>query len=169
MKMSKALVILFVCFMIVSAVTVYGASEVQVNGVFRITPGGSIIFGDGTTQTTAATGEGVAIGITKVVHGLVGADGLTAATTFSVTHSGTGFYTVTFATSFSSAPTCTVTSLGHQNDGMGYVACELSAVPTTNSVAISCFQYEPKYNSGSGSYYYSYIATDTPFSLICVQ
>jgi hypothetical protein len=166
--MTKAIVILFVCFIVMVPFAAFGASEVQVNGNLRLSSG-SLIFSDGTMQSSAATGTGVSIGISKVVHGLVGEDGATAATTFSVTHSSTGSYAITFATSFNSAPTCTVTSVGHQNDGMGYVACELSGMPSTGSASISCFQYQPQYNSGNGTYYYSYIGTDSPFTFICVQ
>jgi hypothetical protein len=166
--MSRLIVMSFAFFAIVLPLTAFGASEVQVGGDFRLSSG-NLIFSDGTTQTTAATGTGVSIGVTKVVHGLAGADGSTAATTFSVNHTGTGFYTITFTTSFSGAPTCVVTSVGHQTDSMGYVACELSSVPSTNSASISCFQYIPMYNDGNGTYYYNPSAIDTPFTLICVK
>jgi hypothetical protein len=167
-RMSKGLVILLLCIAVMFPFTAFGVSEVQVNGNLRLSSG-SLIFSDGSTQSSAATGTGVSIGITKVVHGLVGANGSSAGAGYSVAHSGTGFYTINFTSSFGAAPTCTVTSLGHQTTSLGYIACELSNVPGIESVTFSCMQYRPVYNSGTSLYEYEEIMTDTPFTFICVQ
>jgi hypothetical protein len=119
------------------------------------------------------TGEqglpGVANGITKGVHGLVGANGATAAAGVSVIHSGTGVYALTFNPAFGGAPTCVITPLGHQSDGNGFIACEPSNVSTTTGVTFSCFQYLPAWTSYSPTYSYSYLEIDTPFMFICVN
>ena len=52
--MSRAIsIILFFMVVTIFPLPVLGDSEVQVNGILRLNPGGSIIFPDGTSQVTA--------------------------------------------------------------------------------------------------------------------
>ena len=52
--MSRVIVISLLCFFVILPITDLSAdSGVQVSGIFSLTPGGYISFGDGTTQSTA--------------------------------------------------------------------------------------------------------------------
>jgi hypothetical protein len=53
--MARVIIIFVLMFAAAFPLSAFGASEVQVDGILRINPGGNIVFPDGTTQTTAAT------------------------------------------------------------------------------------------------------------------
>jgi hypothetical protein len=173
--MSGNIIILSLCILVIFPMAVFGASEVQVDGNLHLLSGGSLVFTDGTSASSTSslcTGgcTGTVDGITKVVHGIYGGSGALTGNGFSVVYNDIGSYTITFANSFSSAPHCVVTSLGHQNDGNGYAACELSGPPSTTSAVITCFQYKPAWTTYNGTTYnYSYIAINTPLSFICLN
>jgi|GEM_PF-6102903 len=169
--MSKAIVVLCVCFALMFPVVALGDSEVNVDGNLRLTSGGYLIFTDGTaansTSSMCSGGcTGSVDGITKAVHGIYGGSGALTGNGFSVTHNGTGSYTITFTSAFSEAPHCVVTSLGHVSTSQGYVACELSSVPTASSFTVTCMQYIPI----SFTYpYYSESFINSALSFICLK
>jgi len=159
--------------LLLMATSTFAAGDVKING--------DLEFPDGTIQSTATVqgpqGEkgdtgpagpqgapGTTNGITKAVHGLFGPSGvITPGNGFSVKHTGTGAYTVTFTTPFNTAPHCLLTSLGHQQTSTGYADCELSALSTTSSINITCFKYIP----GNGSY--SEQPSDNALTFICIE
>ena len=123
---------------------------------------------------------GTTNGITKAVHGTFGQNGeFTPGNGFSVNHTGTGAYVVTFTTPFTSAPNCGITPLGHYHDINGYAACELSNVAATTAITITCWQYIPilykVLNNNTGLIenfvYSSYesMLIDQPLTFICLQ
>lgn len=155
-----------IMFAIIFQSTHVNADGVSVKGTdIVLPPGGQLIFSDNTTLSSASEK-----GITSAVHGIVGPDGSSAAKNCTVSHSGVGEYTIAFAVSlFSSAPDCVVSSVGHVNTSTGYSSCELSSIPSTASVNITCMKYIPTYNSQNGTYEYTELFFDTPFTFICMN
>ena len=159
--------------LVIFPVSAFCDSEVQVDGNLRLKSGGSLVFSDGTSASSTSslcTGgcTGTVEGVIKAVHGIYGGSGPLAGNGFSVAQNGTGDYTITFANAFSSSPHCVVSSVGHITTSQGYAACELSSVPGTTSMTVTCMQYIPQYNSGNGTYYYSEQFVNSPFSFICM-
>lgn len=164
---TKAGVCIFFVAALLSVSDIAIAENVAVKGPdIVLPPGGRVVFPDSTSLSSASEK-----GITTAVHGIVGPDGASAAKNCTVSHTGTGAYTIAFAASlFSSAPDCVVTSAGHVQTSTGYSSCELSNVPTTASVTVTCMKYIPTYNSAPPAHYEYYEQMyDTPFSFICMN
>lgn len=164
---TKAGVCLFFVAALLSNSVIAIAESVTVKGPDIVLPtDGRVVFPDGSSLSSASEK-----GITTAVHGIVGPDGLSAAKNCTVSHTGTGAYTIAFAASlFSSAPICVVTSVGHVQTNTGYSSCELSNVPTTESATVTCMKYIPKFTTWAApDNYYTEQFYDTPFTFICMN
>ena len=152
------------CLIVVLLATVQAHAEgIALKGSDIILPsGGRLVFADGTNLSSSAEK-----GITTAVHGIVGPDGSSAANNCTVAHVDTGSYSITFAQSlFSSPPICVMNAVGHPQTNTGFVDCELSAVPTTSSVSITCMKYLPTNNPPAP---YQELFYDTAFTFICMN
>jgi hypothetical protein len=162
MNSAKSRVCIFFAAALFSISNQARAENVTVKGTDIILPtGGRVVFPD-TTSLSSASEKG----ITTAVHGIVGPNGASSAKNCTVSHTGTGEYTIAFEASlFSSAPDCVVSSVGHVQTNTGYSSCELSNVPTTASATVSCMKYIPTL----GTPPYAEEFYDTPFTFICMN